>query len=386
MKLDAPGRLIIRDMTLDGSSKAGKVLWVKNTPGTSYSGYGWRFENVNFWNPKSTGYGFYIEGTTDLARMSFTSCHFVMTTGSTGYYTRNQNSLNQSFYNCGFYSGAYGLDVSGDCHLYGCELVLHEEADINLYIHNAITLTGCWSEQSKRVILAPYSSLYSSVTLTGCQLSSYPWSYWKLDEANRTQPTNDYNQWGAIYWDRPGALNLIGCLFSDPFLGQSTGAVAPLVSQYPGVNMPNQTLVRVNNIGSFSQLAQAAPITEGIIHTGLGVSSGAEHTTRRHGRLASTLGAGKSTLKMYWGAIQEWTMTGATEIAIDGEGAEIGDTFTLILKQDGAGGHALTWTVTPKLVGGAAFIPTVAIAARSMIMLMWDGTYWNEMYRGLDLK
>jgi hypothetical protein len=236
------GRLIVEDMAFHGNLKVGTVFYA--TQGIStYAPFGWIFNRVYFAGviASPTNQCFLIDTSTNMGRFQWNECFFIPGTGGgTGFNSQNPNALSNHFIGCSFGPGDYGIHIGqGAFHAFSCDFTQNNIADVYLQIHNPCSLYGCWSEQSRQFILTDFREQYSSLTLSGCQSASYPWSWWKLDETHRTQPTNDLSQWVSISWDRPAGLNVIGCTFDDPFLFSPVGSIAPTTSSQPTIRVPN---------------------------------------------------------------------------------------------------------------------------------------------------
>lgn len=386
LKVNGAAKLVCTGIAFYGSGNVGKVVWATQNVGTSYSPFGWRFTDCTFESALSGGYGFYIDTSTNIARFTFTSCYFQAGTGNTGFYSSNQNSVSHSFVGCTFSSNNYGINLNGGSfNAFGCEFTLNALADVYFQIHSPCSLYGCWSEQSRRFILSDFRTQYSPLTLVGCTTSSFPWSYWKLGpEGSRTQPTNDSTQWSAVVWDGPrGALNLVGCNFTDPFNGAVTGVVAPTTASTLLADCTNGTSTFppvFNFIGSFSQNGVNS-FTEQFMGNALNNLGAPRFPTRRQYTAAGNLSGAFTVQPKYYSNVS-FTLTGNGTATIDTTSSSAGDHITLDVTQDGSGGRTLA-LVNTKTAG--TFTPSAAAGARSRIEFEFDGTNWIEVSRSLSL-
>lgn len=377
-------KLICKGIAFQGNGKVGKAFWATQNVGTSYAPFGWRFEDCTFESVLAGGYGFYIDTTTNMARFNFVGCRFGTGSASTGFYTANQNSLNHSFVNCAFDSNDYGLNVGGSFCAIGCEFSLNALADVYIQICDSITMIDCWTEQSRQFIKSDTRTDTAPLTLIGCRSSSFPWAYWKLDETNRPQPTNDTTQWVHVLWDGDrGALNLIGCRFSEPFNFAVTGAVAPTSASLMRVQSPNGTNTsppRFNFMGSLAQSGAGDTWTDQFFYYGTQLAApriAPKKSVQSFGNLSGAIAA---TPHLY--STAQWTMTGNNTVTIATTLVSAGDRVAFDVTQNGVGGWTMAF-VNAKTAG--VFTPTAAAGARSRIEFEFDGTSWIEASRALNL-
>lgn len=384
-KANGEAKLICKGLAFYGASKVGKVFYATQNVGTSFSPFGWRFEDCTFEAAKSGGYGFYIDTNSSMARFSFHGCSFQAGAGSVGFYTSNANSVNHAFISCSFGPDTYGIHIAaGSFNAYACEFSQNSEADVYLQIHSPCSMTGCWTEQSKQFIKSDFRTQFSPLTLTGCTIASFPWSYWKVDEAGRTQPTNDFSQWIAILWDgNRGALNLIGCTFVDPHNGAVTGAVAPTTASTILVSATNGTDVgppRFEFVGALSQNGTDS-FTEQFFNLGTSSLAAPRIAPKKSVQSFGSL-TGVFTVNPYQYQTAKWTLSGNNTITISVANQSAGDRVAFDVTQDGTGGKTITLT-NAKTAG--VFTPTAAAGARSRIEFEFDGTNWIEVARALNL-
>lgn len=384
-KADGIAKFICKGISFYGASKVGKVFWATKNGGT-YSPFGWAFEDCTFEAAKTAGYGFYIDASSALARFRFVGCQFRAGVGTTGFYSSNPNSVSHTFLQCSFDVNDYGIQINGGGFIaVGCEFATNALSDVYLQVSNPCTLMGCWTEQSRQFIKTDSSGSFTPLTLINCQVASYPWSYWKVDEAGRTQPTNDFTQWIAVSWARPGPLTMIGCVFTDPYNGAVTGSVAPTTSSTIMTVVPFglSSSPLFNNIGSVSQ-SGTDTFTSQFFQYGSNNNSAPTLPYRKRYFNQGNLGAGSYTLHPEYYSTWQVTLTGNHAYTMDVSASVAGDKFKLIVVQGGVGSFTTTF-VNAKLVGGG-FVPTATVAAKSVISFEFDGSNWIEESRGLNLS
>lgn len=378
-------KLICKGLAFYGASKVGKVFYATQNVGTSFSPFGWHFEDCTFENAKSGGYGFYIDTAESMARFSFHSCVFQAGAGNEGFYTSNANSVNHVFISCSFGPNTYGIHIAaGSFSAYACEFSQNSIADVYLQIHNPCAMYGCWTEQSRQFVISDFRTQNSPLTLLNCTCASFPWSYWKIDEAGRTQPTNDFSQWIAILWDgNRGALNLIGCTFVDPFNGAVTGAVAPTTASTILVSATNGTDTgppRFSFVGALSQNGTDS-YTEQFFNLGNNALAAPRIAPKKSVQSYGSL-SGSFTTTPYSYSTAKWTLSGNNTVTISTANQSAGDRIAFDVTQDGTGGRTVGF-VNAKTAG--TFTPTAAAGARSRIEFEFDGTNWIEVARSLNL-
>lgn len=390
LSVDGIHRFALRGVLLQGSGTVETLLYATQHAPTTHSGYGWRFDDVVFENVRVNGVGFSIpDTTTDMSRFGFTNCVFApVAPGSKGFYSSNQNSLNHTFTGCGIQQADYGLYIQGGSFTArSCEFTGNAVADIYLQSADVSTVLGGWSEQSRQFLIGSNLGLvaYTIANVIGVHIASYPWAYWKLKEAGRTQPPNDSTQWAAIVWDRGSPLNLVGSILLDPFVGRSTGSVAPRVSQSPIVLVPNskKTPLDINVIGSRSSaVAKYESGAKSFVQ--LGTDQVADRPgSPRHVRVAGSVGASMAISPLY-GSTWTGTLTTNTTITMDTIYAEPGMEMVLILTQGGATANYTTTFVGAMLAGGI-YSPAAGRGAKSVLRLQYDGVTWVEVGRALNL-
>lgn len=386
LKVNGVAKLICKGISFYGSGKVGKVFYATQDVGTSYSPFGWRFEDCSFEAAKSGGYGFYIDTSTNMARFNFVGCIFDPGAGSEGFYADNANSLSHSFVACSFGPGTYGIHIAaGSFNAFGCEFGQNSIADVYLQIHSPITMIDCWTEQSRQFVITDFRTQNSPLTLIGCMSSSFPWSYWKTDEANRVQPTNDFSQWISILWDGDrGSLNMIGSTLIDPFNGAVTGAVAPTTASallVSATNGTNSQPPRFHFVGALSQNGTAS-FTEQFLNISNNQLAAPRIAPKQSVQSFGSL-SGSFTLNAYIIQTAKWTLSGDNTVTIATSAQSAGDRLAVDVTQDGSGGHTVTF-VNAKTAG--TFTPTAAAGARSRIEFEFDGTNWIEVARALNLS
>lgn len=93
---------------------------------------------------------------------------------------------------------------------------------------------------------------------------------------------------------------------------------------------------------------------------------------------------GAVTFDASTGNVQTGTLTGNITATIP-NGDVVGQLLTLILTQDGTGNRTMTSPSNLKKAGGTFTLSTGA-GAVDTIVARWDGTYWREISRSLDLS
>jgi len=380
---DGLAKLHVKGISFYGNSAVGAAFLV-TYHGGSYSPFGWTFTDCSFENVLSGGYGFRVIGTSGCARFKFSECLFQAGPGAIGYKSENANAVSMKFLSCGFGNSLYGIHINGGAfNADACEFSLNSSADVYLQIHGPIVMTGCWGEQSNQFIKTDRRTQYSSLTLIDCVVSSYPWSYWKNLGETTAQPTNDYTQWMAVFWDREAGLTLIGCQFNDVYNGASVGAIAPLTSSL--ITAGNQSGLNTRptfiNHGSFSQSAANTFTTSFFVYA----SSVLAPLLPSRKLVAIFTAGGAVTLSPFLGSTNVWTLNANTTVTMPVTAlSEPGDEVVLVFIQGGAATYTTAF-VNCKIVGGS-FVPTTGAGARSVIKLQYDGTFWNEISRGLNLS
>ena len=379
---DGLAKLHVKGISFFGSSAVGNVFLTTYHAG-SYSPFGWTFTDCSFENALSGGFGFRIIGTSGCARFKFDHCMFQAGANNVGFKSENANAVSTKFLACTFGVNQYGIHIAGGAfNADACEFSQNTSADVYLQNHDPITMISCWTEQSYQFVKSDRRQQYSPLTLINCKSSSYPWSYWKVNNEVPAQPTNDYTQWMTVLWDREGGLNIIGCNFTDVFNGASTGAIAPLTSSTITAGCQNSLNDRPTfvNIGSNSQ-SGTNTFTDKFM-TYAGTTAANLVPTRKQVGSATVGGAVNIAAQYFSTAIYTLNANSTFTMPVSALN-EPGDVCTLIILQDATGGRTLAF-VNTKIVGGA-FVPTAAANARSMIKLEYDGTFWNEISRGLAL-
>lgn len=399
LKVEVLKAFSVTGIEFSANRKAGMGITV--SPDTlGGSSYGYVFDECVFEGALHSG--FRIIGTSNGARFNFKTCDF--RTSKYGFYSENPNSLSHSFVACSFAN--YNLDVDsvgiymqyGSFSAYSCEFATNY-IDAYLHIINAVNFTHCWSEQSRRFIYADNNS-GGSVTLTACVISSFPWSWWKIDETNRTQPTNNYDQWAPISFDRQRAsLTLNGCQFNDPFNGATVGSISPTTASGHtiGTIIPNSKTypINVNNIGSYFQIGTNTYTETDPFIVAYG-SSGATIYQRNipMNKIYSTPPgqsiSGAVSYAAYPSSIYYLQLTGSATLTPAVSLVKPGDRVTYVLTQ--GNGSANTITFKNSLVSGGSagvFSPTVGSGKISTITFEFtgiSGQEWVETGQALDVQ
>jgi len=93
---------------------------------------------------------------------------------------------------------------------------------------------------------------------------------------------------------------------------------------------------------------------------------------------------GATTFNRAAGAIITATLTGNITVTLT-DGQYKGQILELRLTQNGVGSKTATWPANFKKAGGTLTLSTGA-GAIDEILMSWDGTNWNEIYRSLNLS
>jgi len=93
---------------------------------------------------------------------------------------------------------------------------------------------------------------------------------------------------------------------------------------------------------------------------------------------------GATTFNRLNGSVITATLTGNITTTVT-NGLALGDKLVLQLTQDGTGGRTVSKPANVRLVGGA-FSPSAGAGATDTWSLVWDGTYWNETARSLNIS
>jgi hypothetical protein len=103
-------------------------------------------------------------------------------------------------------------------------------------------------------------------------------------------------------------------------------------------------------------------------------------------KMPVTIGSitGATTLVPAAGENQLMTLTGNVTFTF-GDGEYVGQLLTIKLTQDGTGSRIATWPAKFKKSGGTLTLSTSASAVDNILML-WDGTNWNELSRSLNVS
>ena len=105
--------------------------------------------------------------------------------------------------------------------------------------------------------------------------------------------------------------------------------------------------------------------------------------------LSTVAAAGATeTLTITNGAVFDVTLDEACEFTFAGTTSGVACSFTLITRQDGSGGNAITWPASVDWAGGTA--PTLSTAAGTdnvfTFLTVDNGTTWLGFVAGLDVK
>lgn len=93
---------------------------------------------------------------------------------------------------------------------------------------------------------------------------------------------------------------------------------------------------------------------------------------------------GATTFARTNGNVIAATLTGNVTATIT-DGVSIGDRLRLTLTQDATGGRAIQWPVNVRIASGILALSTPA-NAKDAIDFIWDGSFWNETNRKMDLQ
>ena len=360
---------------------AGKAFTCVPDAGVNYAS-GYYFQNVLF--EKATQYGFYISGSSVGDRFNFQSCDFSY--NPIGFYTGNFNSLSHAFTACAFNKSQYGIYINGGSFsCYSCEFSQQSISDIYIQACNACSINNCWSEQSNRFLLADYRTNYAPITVLGCTIGSYPWSYWKINNETTAQPTNDYTQWLSIDWEGDrGGISLINSGLSDPFQGVSTGSIAPLTSSIPligAVNGPSVIPPEFAVINSSSRVGNN--ITNEFTVIGGSLISQNVVTKIYYPSTINDIYSGSSTVQPVYYSTYSAKIFSNTIFTLSTNFSNAGDIFTLVIVQGVSGGF--TCTFVNALVAGGIFTPSAAGGSMSSITFEFDGIKWQQRSTALNI-
>lgn len=380
LKVNGVFKFTLRGVTLDGGGKVGKVFWATQAAGT-FAPYGWVFEDVVFRWATDNGYAFYLDTTTDHARHRFVGCTFSTFGGvgptiwtGTGFYSSNQNSLNNTFTNCNFQFNGYGYYLDGgSAVISGGEMTNNSVTDVYLNIHEAVTLINIHSEQSRQFLTRGYTDARGdlSATVIGCKIASNPWSFWKWKGG--VQPPNDNSQWAGIYWDNDSPLVVLGSAFADPFLGTSAGGAAPTTSGRPSIYAPNALGTRIITTGSTSAITPA-DLADRFVYGPGGLKGGGL------GILTVTSGATNAPDRSQFDFFAV-TATNTTPVAIAAPvNAAAGQRIAFqVFNFNVAGtGVTFTWNAAYHLAGA---LPNPALSYLRTIEFIYNGNAWLEVAR-----
>lgn len=142
------------------------------------------------------------------------------------------------------------------------------------------------------------------------------------------------------------------------FLGLTSNEIYSSTSSYKRIQKMNWT-TRDLTLNSTPQVLEAIPYALGNI-------------------------TGATTFDVWNGEYQTGTLTGNITTTIS-SGHYVGQRLRLVLTQDGTGGRTISKPANTHLSGGV-FSPSAAAGAVDEWILEWDGTYWNEISRALNIS
>jgi hypothetical protein len=392
-KMEGIFRAEFKNIVFNGDNKVGKCFYVTYSGSTpQYAASRYKFDGLILFGAKGGAYGdtpagwldipgnaaFYLGGNQNCNRFTFINCLFYH--GTSGFHMNNGNALTTTFIGCGFARSVNGIycQVGGSFSLQQCEFSANYNADINLSIHSSISIENCWSEQSNMFLTTDGRGQTSPVVIKGCNISSFPYSFYTLGFGDA--PDNDDTQYVSIRWNRSNAaLVLIGTRLSDPFL---SGLIPRVWSE----STSNDNIINIGSIISTNE--SGGPLfTKNIVYTGTEAeTSGDGYTPKSRGGVVD-LGEISSgfILNARNGGSQHIILATATVNMYSISGGHAGDVLRLYVEQDDTGGRTMYFPAALKLVGGA-YVPTATANAVDALTIEYDGTYWWETSRSLDIK
>ena len=403
--VDSLSRVTIKGIEFYANNKAGTAFYCNPANGLGNAAYNWSFSNVNF--ASATEQGFFIAGTTDGANFVFTSCDFYQNTK--GYNSANQNALTQTFIGCNFQctpqasasvtSANIGINlIGGSFTAISCTFT-NNWIDIYITIGYCV-LEGCWSEQSRQFLVTDNRTNNRFISINGCIVSSFPWCWWKINEANRPQPANNISQWSAISMDQESlALTITNTTFNDVFNGANTGVVAPLSITGNQINVlvPSGKLKPVNittsgvhfqnGVNSYTTFNKN--IVNNIFGAFLFQRTGRMNYVKDSFSAPAALSGGTVDLAITAASVY-WLSLTASTIIKPPTIISVGDKCTYIIIQGNGGANTITFNSS--LVSGGTsgvFSPAVGAGVISSITFEYtnDATYpWFEISRNLSLQ
>jgi hypothetical protein len=395
-----------RNIVFNGNDEVGKCLHTDYSQGDDgYAPDTYLFEHCWFLNTKggsadvsqdswslasATAASFYISGADNCSQYTFIGCVFALS--SVGFRSDNPNALVHVFIGCQFSRNYYNTYLnSGSFEMYGCSFGT-AIIDNYLTVHSNVVFDGCWSERSSRFIYTDFRYQLSSVSVRNCQISSYPWSFWKRGYTS-TPPTDNIKQWCAIYWDRPSAtLNVQDTIFVDPFNGQSAGGALPQYSGVVGI-FANYNADTPQNVVTTGSVCRVNPYsntyTKEIVHylfvadavSGYGWAPNSRFGYKYHGPKNSS-----QTIPIYAANVHHYVMTGNWVQIHSLYGGVPGDEITLIFEQDSTGSRDIS--IWPSNVKFDSTGSSVSGAASTTLILkfIYDGTYWWQTGRSTGVS
>jgi hypothetical protein len=192
-----------------------------------------------------------------------------------------------------------------------------------------------------------------------------------------------------------GTLNVQGCFFPDPFNGASVGAIAPTAAG--PVVIDNSTSpgdsYDITVMGSQAQNGAAnyfTPYFLNIVNSGLAPRLGTTKSAFKRSALYVYPGSASGAFPIYpaFGIMQLILLTDNSTFPVNNAGkfnSDPGDKLTLEIQQNATGGFTATGFTNCRLAGGSFALATGA-GDTSILHLEFDGTYWNEIGRALNVS